>query len=294
MSDASIVFLRTGMKNIICDTFKKIDNRVFPISMIEILENVNQLEEIAYNRSAKESKVSNKQSYTTTMRFINSALLVQHGPFPDDILGIMFIKKIISADELILISLKTVDIIDSREIIRRMFISTLINSDTQFNISRKLTLEIARKIELSCYNASVRISKESEDPPRRQWNSPPFVDIYSTRCGIINGMLDNNSMVCRAYGINIINKIIDKTIRPEDLGNMTSMDLCPSATIAEKDEIAKRVVQKVKLKESTLFQCPSCKERRCSYQEVQLRSLDEAPDYRCLCLNCNKQFTGHS
>jgi DNA-directed RNA polymerase subunit M/transcription elongation factor TFIIS len=55
-----------------------------------------------------------------------------------------------------------------------------------------------------------------------------------------------------------------------------------------------RAEQKVAEKESNLFRCPHCGMRRCTYLEVQRRSLDEAPDYLCRCLNpqCGRRFTG--
>jgi DNA-directed RNA polymerase subunit M/transcription elongation factor TFIIS len=89
-------------------------------------------------------------------------------------------------------------------------------------------------------------------------------------------------------------KLLDGTIKPEALGDMTSEALCPQATAAERADIAKRATQRVETKESTLFRCPHCGERRCSYQQVQRRSLDESPDYLCMCLSCNRRFNGRS
>ena len=81
--------------------------------------------------------------------------------------------------------------------------------------------------------------------------------------------------------------------RPE-AGRETRLDARARALAAERAEIAARSAQRVVAKESAIFACPHCKERRCTYTEVQRRSLDEPPDYICVCLNerCRRQFTG--
>lgn len=180
-----------------------------------------------------------------------------------------------------------------REEIQKMFVRSLLKAP-EFANKTKLVNDIAKKIEVSCYNASVKISKDSEDPPRRQWDSVSFVDIYSTRCGTINNLLDSDLKSCKIYGNDLITKLHDGIINPEHLGDMSAADICPAALAIERTEISKRNEQKIIYKTSKLFKCCHCGARECTYKEVQRRALDESPDYICVCLKCNRNFIGRS
>lgn len=292
-----IYALRAGMKTNMCTVLTEIYGSMHETAhpptgnKKPITELIINLENAIYKSIQKDTK---HQQYITTVHAVNNALKNQVDSHPLDILGIMFIRGDITAEDLVKQSLKPVVSLDPREIVRRMFSATLVKTHEKFSLDRKFTIDVARAIEVSCFNAVVKISKNSEDPPRRQWDSIAFVDIYGSRCGTINSMLDPFSSVCQTYGSTVIPKILDGTILPANLGTMTSKELCPQATILERNEIAKRIEQKVQRKESNLFRCPHCTVRKCVYQEVQRRSLDEAPDYLCLCLNCNRRFTGRS
>lgn len=301
MANAEMGFasLREGMKTIMATTLAQVTAEAAAQGgALRDAQAVVRLERAAYNSSVRaaraQPKTPHRQHYAAAVRAVNLALETQAGPYPDDILGLMYLRGDLSADALVAASLSEAPPPDPRETVRRMFVRTLIGALEGYARDRKLALETARELEVSCYNAAVRTSKESEDPPRRQWDSPAFVDIYGTRCGTINGLLDPSSSACRTYGATLVAQLFDGTIAPAMLGDMTSKDLCPQATAAERAEIERRATQKVQLKESTLFRCPHCGERRCTYQEVQQRSLDEAPDYLCRCLSCNHRFKGRS
>lgn len=147
--------------------------------------------------------------------------------------------------------------------------------------------------EASCYKAAIRASRESADPPLRSWDSGPFVDIYSTRCGAVFSALDPESSSCREYGPVLYKQILSKAVSIADIGRLSEREMCPPATERERAEIATRSAQHVVEKESTLFKCPHCHARRCTYYEKQVRSLDEPPDYFCICLACHRRFKGH-
>jgi hypothetical protein len=256
------------------------------------------LEKEIYNHSLKASranlKVTHRQIYLAMFTSVENILLLQEGAFPDDVVSLMFLDGRRTAGSIIELSKAPPEAVNERTKMQRIFIRTLMRADPAYATDQALTLETSRLIEISCYNAAVRISKESEEPPRRAWDSSAFVDIYSTRTGTIIGMLDPDSTSSNEYGTNLARLMLEGTLLPLSLGNMSEKDLCPQATAAERAEIAKRSNQKVEMKESILFRCPHCGERRSTYNEVQKRSLDEAPDYNCLCLNenCRRRFAG--
>ena len=174
----------------------------------------------------------------------------------------------------------------------RLFARALIAASDEFARDPERTRALATALEVACFNAAVRTSKESAEPSRRAWDSPVFVDIYSTRCGAIYSALDPASASCRTYGPQLTARLLSGELTPGALGEMSERDMCPPALAAERAEIASRSAQRIIEKESALFRCPHCGARRCSYIEVQRRSLDEAPDYICKCLACNHKFTG--
>jgi DNA-directed RNA polymerase subunit M/transcription elongation factor TFIIS len=303
--EAELAALRDGMRTNLTDDL----SRALAANEISLPRDVtkehSRILEAAANGSAIRlsragSRLPYRQLYVSTMRALSRVLPVQIGQFPDEIVALMYYSKKMTAAEVVEKGLNPPEGPEPREIIRRLFLKTLIGASPVYAGDRHRALETARQIEVSCFNASVRASKESEEPPRRQWDSPVFVDIYSTRCGTIAVLLNPASAPCRAYKSNglLISRLLGESgvmsLSPEDLGELNEKELCPAAVAKERAEIAMRAEQKVAEKESNLFRCPHCGMRRCTYLEVQRRSLDEAPDYLCRCLNpqCGRRFTG--
>lgn len=230
--------------------------------------------------------------YAKNAAAVNTALRTQFGVYPDDICALACLDGRMTPPELYKLAMAGIPPPTTRETTLRMFVRTLMSADRHWREQRESALAAAQAIETSCYNAAIRQSKESDEPTRRQWSSPAFVDIYSCRCGVINSLLDPMSTSCREYGPQLASRLLSGDLAPESLGDLKERDLCPAATAAERAEIASRSMQTVAEKESNLFRCPHCKERRCTYREVQRRGLDEPPDYRCMCLACGRRFAG--
>jgi DNA-directed RNA polymerase subunit M/transcription elongation factor TFIIS len=155
----------------------------------------------------------------------------------------------------------------------------------------KLLIDIAKRIEKSCYCATINNCRNSDDPPPRNWESSAFVEIYySARCGIILRLLSPNSTSCKEFGCLLFNKLINGEIDPNNVGFMNESEICPESQEFEKIDIKKRMEVKIEEKTSNLYQCPSCKERKCTYTTVQKRSLDEASGVSCECTVCKYKF----
>ena len=212
---------------------------------------------------------------------------------PDD----TYIKMIRNKDytcELAVNNILEPPYMDPRDIIRRMFIKSLCTIGIIYSEDKPRVLRVANLIEVSCYNAVIRMSKVAEYPLQRQWSSPLFLDMYSSRCGTINEHISTTSLTHAAYGPICIDRLLNRVLLPSALGSLNVVDICPAATAVERDEIAFRSKQKINQKESNMFSCPNCGVRRCVYTEVQRRALDEAPDYLCNCLQCGKRFKGQT
>ncbi len=282
--------LRTGERQIILK--KLIETKIEPVSAT-IEKKAQRLERAIYNQSVRILN-SNRGEEIRDIYLQIYQYFDEYIEAHDHVMEDYLLDKL-SDDEIVADSVAD-KIYSPREEIQKMFIRSLTKSqvfnDKYKSAGSRFASEIARKIETSCYNAAVRISKDSDNPPRRQWDSPAFVDIYSTRCGTINNLLDGGLLSCKTYGSDLIDKICSGEIAPENIGDMSAAEICPAALAAERSEIDKRNAQKIELKVSTLFRCYHCGAKKCQYREVQRRALDECPDYICLCLVCNKHFNG--
>jgi DNA-directed RNA polymerase subunit M/transcription elongation factor TFIIS len=183
---------------------------------------------------------------------------------------------------------------DPRDVIRNMFIKSLCTVGPIYSEDKIRVTRVANLIEVSCYNAVIRLSKIAEYPLQRHWSSPLFLDMYSSRCGTINEHISTTSLTHAAYGPVCLDRLLNRELLPSALGSLSVVDICPDATAAEREEIIFRSKQKINLKESNMFRCPNCGARRSVYTEVQRRALDEAPDYLCQCMQCNRRFKGQS
>jgi DNA-directed RNA polymerase subunit M/transcription elongation factor TFIIS len=231
--------------------------------------------------------------YINTAIKLHSILKIQDGYFAEDMLCNKYVQNKINVNNILTFDLSDT-YTDPRDITTKLFVLILFNSSECFRNNKSLVFEIAKKIEKSCYNCVIKNCKQTDDPPCRQWNSTIFKEMYSIRCGIIYNLINPNSTTNKIYKCNLLQQIIDNTIDLDTLGYKTENELCPKSTENEKNEILLRFEQHVIEKESNLFKCPNCKERRVTYREVQLRSIDESPDYLCKCLNCNHKFTGRN
>lgn len=241
-----------------------------------------------------ENELFTQLSLTNYLKYVNNIdkiLYKQIGFFPNDIIIYQYLKNQ-DSDVITLLNKGINTTFSYREIIIQKFISLLFKSNFDFKKDSIRTFNIAKSIEKSCYNAVIMKCKQSEEPLCRKWTSPIFLDLYSNKCGIICNLLDIDSITYKTYHPTLLHDIYTNNINLSQLGFMLEKTLCPQSIKKEKEEIELRIGQCVKEKESNLFKCPKCKERKTTYKEVQLRALDEAPDYICRCLNCGNNFKG--
>jgi len=151
--------------------------------------------------------------------------------------------------------------------------------------------EISKKIEVSCYNSSIKIARESKTLIQRNWQNDTFVDIYNSRCGIIITHLLKNNQGLRTCESNLLTRILSGNIDLATIGALSERDLCPDTLKAEKAEIQRRLDQKVVVKYSTMFKCPKCKSKdKIIATEKQVRALDEGRSTFCECQACGEKF----
>jgi hypothetical protein len=150
----------------------------------------------------------------------------------------------------------------------------------------------AARAERGCYNAA--ISHCAEAPYKRQWDSPMFLNVYSARCGLVAANIDPAGAVVRDTrgGTWALDQLASGAWAPELLGSKTAAELCPQAGASERDEVQRRLNQKVDEKTSALFTCPRCHRRNHTYRQVQIGGGDEASTFMCTCKVCGQNYEG--
>lgn len=138
-----------------------------------------------------------------------------------------------------------------------------------------------RRMERSCFNVTVHSC--ILEGINRLFTDKKFIQRYSTICSRVMANLDPAGSV----GSNkLIPKLLAGEIDPYKIAELTSKDLCPEASKAERDDIELRQKQKSQGKVSRAYTCRKCGGQETIPIEYQARALDEGSSYSIKCVNC--------
>ena len=147
----------------------------------------------------------------------------------------------------------------------------------------------AAELEMAIYNATVRAQGEAGQDAT--WNDS-FQGAYRRLAAAVAGNLTRE----KGYS-NGNTDLLDRVLRGE-LDIKTVADMRPSSmrpSVFEGLDTMTERLSKATLRNtgavSTLFECPKCKERNCSYTELQTRSADEGTTIFLFCHTCSTQWT---
>lgn len=139
---------------------------------------------------------------------------------------------------------------------------------------------IVRRLERSCY---MKVYDDCErDCKSRSWQDRDFVNRYSSECSKILANLDCESSVGSTH---LLDGLIDGTIDPKNVATMKASELCPDASMEERDNIATRKNQKLEKKYSDKYKCVRCGARQSTYVNMAMMASDEITvrQYECVC-----------
>lgn len=146
-------------------------------------------------------------------------------------------------------------------------------------------INIAIEIERGCFGSVIDKCKLSPEAYVRDWENNNFVNMYSSRCAIILSKIEKNSFM--------IKKLISGEWKSGDIGYKTADELDPESSAETKELIEKRRQIKVIQKESNMYKCPKCGQRKHTPPfGKQTRSLDEEQTQfvTCLVSQCGHKF----
>lgn len=165
--------------------------------------------------------------------------------------------------------------------VRRCFESAIRSHPKLGNNPEYIIYNLAHDMETACHNTAV---KECEDNHIEcTYTSRGFLSRYSILCDKYARNLDvRSSLESDEFG----NMLASGQTDPDSITTLTSRDINPLASQADHEEIRIRSEQKLDAKFTKRYQCPACRARRATYEEVQRSAIDEPSHNRITCLEC--------
>tara|TARA_B100001094_G_scaffold293595_1_gene313563 strand:- start:761 stop:1270 length:510 start_codon:yes stop_codon:yes gene_type:complete len=147
---------------------------------------------------------------------------------------------------------------------------------------------IIKEIEKGIYNYTIIESRKTDTIP--SWTNENFIELYRKKSYSILGNLDTESYIKNDELIKMIN---DKKIIPYDIAFKNPEDIYPTKweeILKEKEKINEIIFSNNIDISTDIYQCHKCKERKCTYYQLQTRGADEPMTTFVTCLNCNKRW----
>jgi transcription elongation factor S-II len=153
----------------------------------------------------------------------------------------------------------------------------------------KVSPEEAVKLEAIVYKKAFEAA-DAEDI-RKSWNLQAFRDIYFAIARRLIGNLNPNSYIGNK---NLWERYITNELTLEEIAKQNYYELCPENWQQMVDRQAKK--EQIQLegdfsRATDKWACHGCKQRKCTYYELQTRSSDEPMTIFIHCLNCGKRWT---
>lgn len=142
----------------------------------------------------------------------------------------------------------------------------------------------AYNIEKSIFNYAVRESKNKKIV--RKWENKYFVIIYVNKMRSLWMNMNDKSYVGNTSMIQAVKK---GDIKTKNIASLTHQEMYPEIWKDLIDAKIKRDQYKFAVDKrgaTSEFKCRKCKQRECSYTQLQTRSADEPMTTFVTCLNC--------
>jgi transcription elongation factor S-II len=154
--------------------------------------------------------------------------------------------------------------------------------------SKLLDEGTSKIIEESIYNYTKHMSKKRNILPL--WSNDVFKKIYINKSISLYTNIDKSSYI---NNDSLIDKINKKQINIENIAFMSFQELFPKHWKEMLDEKYKREKLMYEDKQEAMtdqFKCGRCKQRKCTYYELQTRSADEGMTIFITCITCGHRW----
>ena len=161
----------------------------------------------------------------------------------------------------------------------------LLNRDAVIEKLNKIldNLEISKKLENSVYEFVENENLEKQ--------SNLFIRIYHNKIvSLYNNLNPKNNI----KNINFRNKVLSNSIDFKQIPYMTPQEIFPEhwkLLMDKQKETDEFLYLKRPVASTDEYKCAKCKERKCSYYELQVRSSDEPMTRFVQCLVCDNRWS---
>jgi len=143
--------------------------------------------------------------------------------------------------------------------------------------------KLAKNLEIGIFNSSIQDSKKRKITCK--WSNKYFLQIYISKLKTIITNFKRN--------LKLLEKIKKGTILPQEIAFMSHQEMCPEIW---KELIDAKIKRGEAMCEDNMeaatdeFKCYKCKNRKCTYYQLQTRSADEPMTTFVTCLICGTSW----
>jgi transcription elongation factor S-II len=156
------------------------------------------------------------------------------------------------------------------------------------NVTNQLNIIIKNdkyslNLEKAIFNFTINECNQKNIKPKK-WNNIHFSQLYIDHFRTIYWNLKNT---------NILEKINENSIKPYEFSFMTHQEINPDRwkTLIDKKIKKDKAKYEDNLEAATdTFTCNKCKQKKCTYYQMQTRSADEPMTTFVTCLNCGARW----
>jgi DNA-directed RNA polymerase subunit M/transcription elongation factor TFIIS len=148
--------------------------------------------------------------------------------------------------------------------------------------------DLSQDLEKGIYNWTIEFSNANSI--FLGWKNDVFTKLYNNK---LISMLDNLDVESQLQNTNLLKRLNNKEFKPHELPFMAPYEIFPErwmVIINKKLKKDQSVLDSNLESQTDLFKCGKCKQRKCSYYEMQVRSADESATLFISCINCKNKW----
>lgn len=153
-------------------------------------------------------------------------------------------------------------------------------------------LNIPYNMERAIFNYTIMERKKRNDVC--SWSSFSFYNCYMDKFIGLYAVLDPESYLYVQFNYpGFLQKIIDGEVLPHEIVFLKNQELFPErweSVIEETKKLITSMFYQDTLEFTDQFKCSKCKERKCTYYQLQTRSADEPMTTFVTCHNCKHKW----
>ena len=164
---------------------------------------------------------------------------------------------------------------------------TDVGSSDRQRIRTKFSDILTKKLGIEC---EIAIYDKVKSDTNSDFPNDKFRQCYLEKSFNLIENLDSEGCVKNTYLLPLVRS---GEIKPEDLVNMSNQELFPP----KWDEYVEKRLQEIKHENedntqiaTDIFKCGNCKQKQCTYYQLQTRSSDEPMTCFITCMNCGNKW----